>query len=104
MFKKSGACHYAQNVTLVVRGDSLEKSMSHYLIEQLRGKSNIAVQLRSEVEAIHGDDHLTSIDIRDNATKTADVMIVADSSSLLEPTRRPIGCQPKSHSIRICMS
>lgn len=64
--------NYARMVTLVVRGDSLEKSMSHYLIEQLRGKSNIAVQLRSEVQAVHGDSHLTSIEIRDNAKGTVD--------------------------------
>ena len=62
--------NYARKVTLIVRGDSLEKSMSHYLIEQLRGKSNIAVQLRSEVQAVHGDTNLTSIDIRDNAAQT----------------------------------
>jgi len=62
--------NYARKVTLIVRGDSLEKSMSHYLIEQLRGRSNIAVQLRSEVQAVYGDSHLTAIDIRDNATKT----------------------------------
>ena len=30
--------NHARKVTLVVRGDSLEKSMSHYLIEQMRGK------------------------------------------------------------------
>jgi len=57
--------NYARKVTLIVRGDSLEKSMSHYLIEQLRGKSNVAVQLRSEVHAVYGDTHLTAIDIRD---------------------------------------
>lgn len=62
--------NYARKVTLIVRGDSLEKSMSHYLIEQLRGRSNIAVQLRSEVQAVYGDSHLTAIDIRDNATRT----------------------------------
>ena len=62
--------NHARVVTLVVRGDSLEKSMSRYLIEQLRGKSNIAVQLRSEVVAAHGDKNLTAIDIRDNATAT----------------------------------
>jgi thioredoxin reductase (NADPH) len=57
--------NYARTVTLIVRGDSLEKSMSHYLIEQLRGKPNIAVHLRAEVQAVHGDTHLTAIDIRD---------------------------------------
>ena len=62
--------NHARVVTLVVRGDSLEKSMSRYLIEQLRGKSNVVVQLRSEVVAAHGDKNLTAIDIRDNATTT----------------------------------
>jgi thioredoxin reductase (NADPH) len=63
--------NHARTVTLVVRGDSLEKSMSRYLIDQLCGKSNVKVQLRSEVVAAHGDTHLTGIDIRDNAGATA---------------------------------
>jgi thioredoxin reductase (NADPH) len=57
--------NHARTVTLVVRGDSLEKGMSRYLIEQLHGQSNVAVQLRSEVVAAHGDTHLTAIDVRD---------------------------------------
>jgi thioredoxin reductase (NADPH) len=60
---------YARRVTLVVRGDSLEKGMSRYLIDQLREKDNIAVRLRSEVQAVHGDSHLTGIDIRDGESK-----------------------------------
>ncbi|HTS53401.1 MAG TPA: FAD-dependent oxidoreductase [Burkholderiales bacterium] len=59
--------NHARSVTLVVRGDSLEKSMSRYLIDQLGGKSNVKVQLRSEVVAAHGDTHLTGIDVRDGA-------------------------------------
>lgn len=60
--------NHAQKVTLVVRGGAIEKSMSRYLIEQIRSKSNIEVALRSEVRAVHGDDHLTAIDIADHAT------------------------------------
>jgi thioredoxin reductase (NADPH) len=60
--------NHARMVTLVLRGDSLEKSMSRYLVEQLRGKSNIEVQLRSEVVGAHGDTHLTAIDVRDGAS------------------------------------
>jgi thioredoxin reductase (NADPH) len=56
---------HARKVTLVVRGDNLEKSTSHYLIEQLHSKSNIAVQPRAEVTAVHGDKNLTAIDVRD---------------------------------------
>jgi thioredoxin reductase (NADPH) len=60
--------NHARKVTLLVRGTSLEDSMSHYLIEQLRGKSNIAVQLQSEVQTAYGDTHLTAIDIRNRAS------------------------------------
>jgi thioredoxin reductase (NADPH) len=57
--------NHARTVTLVVRGDSLEKSMSRYLVEQLRAKSNVQTQLRSEVICAHGNTHLTAIDVRD---------------------------------------
>jgi thioredoxin reductase (NADPH) len=60
--------NHARTVTLVVRGDSLEKSMSRYLIEQLSGKSNVKALLRSEVVAALGDTHLTGIDIRDGVS------------------------------------
>jgi thioredoxin reductase (NADPH) len=61
--------NHARHVTLVVRGDALEKSMSQYLIDQLRTKSNISALLRSEVKAAFGETNLTAIDIQDNATK-----------------------------------
>jgi thioredoxin reductase (NADPH) len=54
---------HARKVTLVVRGERLEDSMSHYLTEQLRSKSNIAVQLGSEINSVHGDGNLSAIDI-----------------------------------------
>jgi thioredoxin reductase (NADPH) len=60
--------NHARQVTLLVRGDSLEKSMSYYLVEQLRARENVAVQLRSEIRGIHGDTHVTAIDIGDSAT------------------------------------
>ena len=59
--------NHARNVTLVVRGDSLAKSMSRYLIEQLAAQPNISVRVRSEVVAAHGDTHLSAVDIRDAA-------------------------------------
>ncbi len=60
--------NHARHVTLVVRGESLDKTMSHYLIEKLEGKSNVALRLRSEIQAVHGDTHLTAIDLRDTVT------------------------------------
>jgi len=44
--------------------------MSQYLIEQLHRKSNIAIQLQSEVQAVYGDTHLTAIDIHEMASGT----------------------------------
>ena len=61
--------NHARRVTLVVRGDALAKSMSHYLIDQIAGKSNISAQLQAEVVAAHGEDHLESIDILDRQTR-----------------------------------
>jgi thioredoxin reductase (NADPH) len=60
--------NHARQVTLVVRGDSLDGTMSHYLVEKLRGASNVEVRLRSEVHAVHGDAHLTALDVRDVVT------------------------------------
>jgi thioredoxin reductase (NADPH) len=59
---------HARSVTLVVRGDSLERRMSHYLVEQLRTRSNIRTLLHSEVSAVHGETQLSAIDIRDGRT------------------------------------
>jgi thioredoxin reductase (NADPH) len=65
---------YADRVTLLVRGDSLERSMSHYLIQQLRGIDNIAVRTSTRVTACHGTDHLEGLTLTDDASgKTEDV-------------------------------
>ena len=60
--------NHARTVTLLVRGDSLEKSMSAYLVAQLEAQSNVMVRPRSEVVAAHGDTHLTGIDVREGKT------------------------------------
>jgi thioredoxin reductase (NADPH) len=59
---------YARTVTMLVRGDSLSKSMSHYLIEHIEASENIKVRLRSTVVEVHGDEHLEEITIFDAAT------------------------------------
>ena len=47
---------YARRVTMLVRGDSLEKSMSQYLIDQIRATPNIVVETGVEVaEALGGE-------------------------------------------------
>ena len=96
--------NYARKVTLIVRGDSLEKSMSHYLIEQLREKPNIAVQLRSEVQAVL----VTPTSPRSTSGTTRPRrqggMTAAAFLSSLELTRRLIGCQLRSRAMQTGMS
>ena len=56
---------YAGRVTMLVRGDSLARSMSHYLIEQIDALSNVQVRCGAEAIAAHGDDgHLERLTIR----------------------------------------
>lgn len=61
---------HARSVTLLVRGESLAESMSHYLIEQIATKANIRVETRSEVVAVHGDEQLEAIEVIDQRTGT----------------------------------
>ncbi len=54
-----GAVHfsaYARQVTMLVRGPSLEASMSHYLVEQLAALPNVEVRTGSAAVAAHGED------------------------------------------------
>ncbi len=61
---------FAKSVTMLVRGDSLEKGMSQYLIDQIREVPNIRVETQAEVVEVHGDDHLESITIANHATES----------------------------------
>jgi len=47
---------YATKVTMLVRGPSLEKSMSHYLIEQIAALPNVEVRTGSSAIAAHGEE------------------------------------------------
>ena len=57
---------FASKVTMLFRGDSLQKSMSQYLVDQINRAENIAVNLHAEITAVSGDDHLETITIKNN--------------------------------------
>ena len=63
-------CRYARSVTLVVRGDSLERSMSYYLIQQIAAIDNIQIRTGTEVVEAHGDDHLEAVTLHDSKSST----------------------------------
>ncbi|MGZ4561158.1 MAG: FAD-dependent oxidoreductase [Mycobacteriaceae bacterium] len=65
----------ARSVTILVRGASLEASMSYYLVQQIANIPSISVRTCTEVIAAHGTDHLESLTLRESrtgATQTVD--------------------------------
>jgi thioredoxin reductase (NADPH) len=59
---------YARQVTMLVRGDSLARSMSEYLIREIEATGNITVRLRTEISDGHGTDHLEALTLCDRRT------------------------------------
>jgi thioredoxin reductase (NADPH) len=55
----------ARHVTLVVRGDNLERSMSDYLIREIEATANITVRLHTEITDGHGADRLEALTLND---------------------------------------
>jgi thioredoxin reductase (NADPH) len=58
----------ASRVTMVVRDQSLDASMSAYLIDRIRSAPNVEVLTGCEVTALHGDALLEEITLRDRAS------------------------------------
>ncbi len=61
---------YARSVTLLVRGDALATSMSHYLVRELGAIQNVAVRLRTELVDGQGRGRLERITLRDRRNGT----------------------------------
>ena len=69
---------YARQVTMLGRGDSLTKSMSQYLIEQIADTPNITVQAHSSVVEAKGETSLEAIAIQN--VLTGEIQIVPANS------------------------
>jgi thioredoxin reductase (NADPH) len=65
---------HARHVTLVVRADGLERSMSYYLVRQIDEIPNIDVRLTTEVIGLQGDDHLEEITLCNNRAGTQETV------------------------------
>jgi len=63
---------YARAVTLLVRGDSVTKSMSSYLVRAVESTPNVLVRHRTEVVDGGGDGSLESITLADRANDTVE--------------------------------
>src|SRR4029453_8682656 len=59
---------HARSVTIVYRGESLEKGMARYLVDQIATRPNIGALFHSEVVGAHGDESIEAIDVRSSET------------------------------------
>src|SRR5580693_695980 len=70
---------FAKSVTMLVRGSSLEKSMSYYLVKRIADIPNISVRTCTEVIGASDEDHLEHLTLRDTergTTETADAQVL----------------------------
>ncbi len=61
---------YARKVTMLVRGDSLTKSMSQYLVDRIEQTPNIEVLTHTHVTKASGDKRLTSLTLATGPDET----------------------------------
>jgi thioredoxin reductase (NADPH) len=65
------AVHFARHahrVSLVIRGDRLDKGMSQYLVDEITAAGNIEVRLNTEIIAADGGDQLERVTLLNNTT------------------------------------
>ena len=77
----------ASKVRMLVRGDSLERSMSKYLIDQIAATSNIVVETGTQLVSCDGDGHLECLTL---ATPSGEIRRAAGSVFIF------IGAEPKT--------
>jgi thioredoxin reductase (NADPH) len=65
---------FARRVTLLVRADALERSMSRYLVQRILSAGNVEVRVQTEVAAARGDEHLEELELEDCATGTKEAV------------------------------
>lgn len=80
---------YARQVSILVRGESLEKSMSSYLIEEIHQRDNIDVQTQTSVIECRGSEKLEHLCVVRSQTGSQEV-ISADALFIF------IGASPHS--------
>ncbi len=63
---------YARCVTLLVRGDSLEKGMSQYLVDEIKAQPNVRVWLNASVTEVAGETQLERLTVVHSDTGLAE--------------------------------
>jgi thioredoxin reductase (NADPH) len=68
---------FARQVTLVARGESLEESMSAYLVKELRSLENVAARLRTQVVDAEGTGRLEQVTLEDGGSGARETVLAA---------------------------
>ena len=88
---------------LIIRGGSLDASMSHYLVERIAALPNVTLHVGTEVVALEGDraTGLSGAIFRDRATgRAASLRACATCSCSSAPIPTPAGCKAASSSTK----
>jgi thioredoxin reductase (NADPH) len=80
---------YARRVTVVIRAQSLEAGMSHYLIRAIEAAPNVKVRAGTAIVGGGGESHLQQLVLREGATGK-DATVAADALFVL------IGARPRT--------
>jgi len=67
----------AKHVHLIVRGRSLQATMSDYLVQRILASSQITVRLQAEIVDIDGADRLSTVTLRENANSIIETMRIS---------------------------
>jgi thioredoxin reductase (NADPH) len=76
-------------VHLLVRGESLQATMSNYLVQRILSSRRISLRLRAEVIRMDGDDRLQDVTWRDNALMKMETRAISNVFVM-------IGASPKT--------
>ena len=84
---------FARTVTLLVRGEDLQRSMSEYLIREIDATPNVEVRLRTEASDGQGDGQLETLTLRDRRSDRVEQVQAAALFVLIggEPRTRWLG-------------
>jgi thioredoxin reductase (NADPH) len=92
------ALHLARmgaRVTILIRGDSLTKRMSGYLVKEIEGDDRIRVRLNTQVSSVLGHQQLEGLVLDDSSTSTTEEVPAAALYVLIGAAPRTQWLSPK---------
>ena len=87
----------ARRVYMLVRSDGLAQTMSRYLIRRIEESPNITLLTNTEITSLAGNDHLESVEWRNNKTREVETHTITALFSM-------IGAVPNSAWLEGCVA